>query len=304
MFYVDEEIEDPDPVRRRVPMLQHPRHVPAHGSPLVWSNAAMHNAYVRRSGEAYRSNGLGAETEIRSGDSGLIEEGHRVIIGIIHTLTNLRANDLYENQMDMAKLAIPTTFKYVYGEVYLRRKAEILKAHCMTDSEDCLCVFAQRRAGKTRTIALFVLAVATNVRKNLLRPFRAAIFALNQEASKRFIKDMTKAWHQINMQDKFHFEGSSFRMKLTSKTDPTDVRTIEAFCTGKVCNIYFLIWVNRRKRKMVVCLVCMIFIRFSFIRISVVLFFSFIIFFLSSFFFTSSSSFCFVVSLFYEEAVP
>jgi len=170
-----------------------------------------------------------------SSDDVLMEEADRVYRNIIDTITNLSSITLYEYQLNMARLAEATLMQYIYRKVWARKKQEILDNHGFTDVEDTLLVHAPRRAGKTLTLAVWVLSVATNVEKDEVRNFRIAVFATGEDAAVLFLEECKTQWKQINRKHKFHMHSKRMAIYLISKEDPTDIRIIQAYCgTGDV----------------------------------------------------------------------
>ncbi len=171
-------------------------------------------------------------------DMQILEECDNVYRNVIDTITNLRTITLYQYQLDMARLSQSTTIKYVYKQIWAKRKADIMQRHGMTVIEDTFFVWAPRRTGKTMTLAVFCLAVATNVQRNDYRKFRIAVFATGETAALEFLEECNVRWGQINRNHKFEVSRKANSMEFTSLDDPTDIRKIRAYVSGEVCSFF------------------------------------------------------------------
>ncbi len=178
--------------------------------------------------------------------------GDNVIKGIIKTITSLKGIELYAYQLDFVKVIIPTLFKYIYKGEWKHKREEILKRHGMDDVYDEVFFTSPRRMGKTITLAYSCLSIISNFLKDPNRPLRIAVFATGMDASKRFIDECELGWRNINVKNEFYYERTANEIKITKKSDPSDIRFITAFCgSGPVSfflNIHVCVHTLRRKK--------------------------------------------------------
>jgi len=157
-------------------------------------------------------------------------KGDIVLKGIIRTLNNLKRISLYDYQLNFVKVVIPTLFKYIYRDEWREKREEILFRHGMADTYDEVFFTSPRRMGKTITLAYTCMAIMVNVHKDYHRDFDIAVFATGIDASKRFIDECELGWKNLDKNSEFYFQRTATQIKITRKSDPGDIRIMNAYC--------------------------------------------------------------------------
>ena len=157
-------------------------------------------------------------------------EGDMILENIIHTCTNMDNFSLYPYQQDFIKTCLVPLFKFIYRGEWNKNRKQILQRNNVIGVYSEVLFKSPRRMGKTITLAIFCIAVASNINKDPTRPYHIAVFATTQDASKRFIDECEIYWNLIDKRHEFKFDRRAYMIIITNLKDQNDQRFIIAYC--------------------------------------------------------------------------
>jgi len=150
---------------------------------------------------------------------------------MVYTMNNLRDFDLYDYQLDVIKMFLPTQVEKIYGKRYTLDKKSVLKEQGYSQDYNEMLFTAARRFGKTFVLALFAIAIMCNTTKTPGESYKVAVFATSDSNAKLFIKECNRQWKQLpaDIRERYTKTENATSIRLVNENDPEDVREMTSF---------------------------------------------------------------------------